>query len=72
MLLIIILDVLGSKSIWAAAVLTGGAGSFRGFHQTLHESIKCFRSHECRNRGFESHSRHGCLCAFILCFCCPV
>jgi hypothetical protein len=23
-------------------------------------------------RGFESHSRHGCLCAFILCLCCPV
>jgi hypothetical protein len=24
------------------------------------------------NRGFESHLRHGCLCAFILCLCCPV
>jgi hypothetical protein len=23
-------------------------------------------------RGFESHSRHGCLCAFILCLCCSV
>jgi hypothetical protein len=22
------------------------------------------------DRGFESHSRHGCLCAFILCLCC--
>jgi hypothetical protein len=24
------------------------------------------------DRGFESHSRHKCLCAFILCLCCPV
>jgi hypothetical protein len=24
------------------------------------------------DRGFESHSRHGCLCAFILCLCCSV
>jgi hypothetical protein len=24
------------------------------------------------DRGFESHSRHGCLCAFILCLCCYV
>jgi hypothetical protein len=24
------------------------------------------------DRRFESHSRHGCLCAFILCLCCPV
>jgi hypothetical protein len=23
-------------------------------------------------RGFESHSRHGCLCAFILCLSCSV
>jgi hypothetical protein len=22
--------------------------------------------------GFEPHSRHGCLCAFILCLCCSV
>jgi hypothetical protein len=22
--------------------------------------------------GFESHSRHGCLSAFVLCLCCPV
>jgi hypothetical protein len=24
------------------------------------------------HRGFECHSRHGCLSAFILCLCCPV
>jgi hypothetical protein len=24
------------------------------------------------DRGFESHSRIGCLCAFILCLCCSV
>jgi hypothetical protein len=24
------------------------------------------------DRGFESHSRHGCLSAFILCLCCLV
>jgi hypothetical protein len=24
------------------------------------------------DRGFESPSRHGCLCAFILCLCCSV
>jgi hypothetical protein len=24
------------------------------------------------DRGFESHSRHRCLCAFILCLCCSV
>jgi hypothetical protein len=24
------------------------------------------------DRGFQSHSRHGCLCAFILCLCCSV
>jgi hypothetical protein len=24
------------------------------------------------DRGFESHLRHGYLCAFILCLCCPV
>jgi hypothetical protein len=24
------------------------------------------------DRGFESHLRHGCLCAFILCLCCPM
>jgi hypothetical protein len=24
------------------------------------------------DRGFESHSRYGCLCAFILCMCCCV
>jgi hypothetical protein len=24
------------------------------------------------DRGFESHSKHGCLCAFILYLCCSV
>jgi hypothetical protein len=28
--------------------------------------------HEHWNRGFVSHSMHGCLCAFILCLCCSV
>jgi hypothetical protein len=30
-------------------------------------SMNCLRSLERWDRGFESHSRHGCLCAFILC-----
>jgi hypothetical protein len=29
-------------------------------------------SHERWDRGFKSHSRHGCLCAFILCLLCSV
>jgi hypothetical protein len=28
--------------------------------------------HEPWDCGFESHSRYGCLCVFILCLCCPV
>jgi hypothetical protein len=28
----------------------------------------CLRPLKHWDRGFESHSRHGCLCAFILCF----
>jgi hypothetical protein len=34
--------------------------------------MKCLRplKHWCR--GFEFQSKHGCLCAFILCLCCPV
>jgi hypothetical protein len=32
----------------------------------------CLRPLEHWDRGFESHSRHGCLSAFILCMCCPV
>jgi hypothetical protein len=27
--------------------------------------VNCLRPLECWSRGFESHSRHGCLCAFI-------
>jgi hypothetical protein len=34
--------------------------------------MNCLRSLKHCGRGFESHSRHGCLCAFILCLCCPV
>jgi hypothetical protein len=34
--------------------------------------MKCLRSLEHWDRGFESHSRHGCLSLFILCLCCPV
>jgi hypothetical protein len=30
------------------------------------------RSLERWDRGFKSHSKHGCLCGFILCLCCPV
>jgi hypothetical protein len=26
----------------------------------------------CWDRGFESHLRHGCQCAFILCLCYPM
>jgi hypothetical protein len=29
--------------------------------------MKYFRPLQHWDRGFESHSRHGCLCAFILC-----
>jgi hypothetical protein len=32
----------------------------------------CLRSLGRWDRVFESYSRHGCLCAFILCLCCPV
>jgi hypothetical protein len=32
----------------------------------------CLRSLGHWDRGFESHSRHECLCAFILCLCCSV
>jgi hypothetical protein len=34
--------------------------------------MNCLCSPKHWDRGFESHSRHGCLCAFILCLCCPV
>jgi hypothetical protein len=30
------------------------------------------RSKERCELGFKFHLRHGCLCAFILCLCCPV
>jgi hypothetical protein len=36
------------------------------------EGMNCLRSLERWDRGFESHSRYGCLCAFTLCLCCPV
>jgi hypothetical protein len=32
----------------------------------------CLRPPKRWYRGFESHSRHGYLCAFILCFCCSM
>jgi hypothetical protein len=31
------------------------------------EGMKCLRPLEHWDRGFESHSRHECLCTFILC-----
>jgi hypothetical protein len=34
--------------------------------------MKCLRPLEYWDQGFESHTRHGCLSAFILCLCCPV
>jgi hypothetical protein len=34
--------------------------------------MKRFHSLEHWGRGFESHSRHGCLSTFILCLCCIV
>jgi hypothetical protein len=36
------------------------------------EGVNCVRPLERWDREFQSHSRHGCLCAFILCLCCPV
>jgi hypothetical protein len=36
------------------------------------QGMNSLRSLEHWDRGFESHSRHGCLCAFILCLCCSV
>jgi hypothetical protein len=44
-----------------------------GRSQWLHgQSMNCLRPLKRCDRGFESHLRHGCLCAFILCLCCPV
>jgi hypothetical protein len=34
------------------------------------KGMNCLRSLESWNREFESHSRHGYQCAFILCLCC--
>jgi hypothetical protein len=34
--------------------------------------MNCLRSLERWDRGFDSHSSHRCLCAFILCLCCSV
>jgi hypothetical protein len=34
--------------------------------------VWCLRPLEHWDRGFQSHFKHGCLCAFILCLCCPV
>jgi hypothetical protein len=57
-------------------------GSFGGsFHSVMLEQLayhsgravqgmNCLRSLKHWGRGFETHSRHGCLCAFILCLCC--
>jgi hypothetical protein len=33
------------------------------------QDMNCLHSLERWDHGFESHSRHGCPCAFILCFC---
>jgi hypothetical protein len=33
------------------------------------ECMNCVRSLEHWDPGFEYHSGHGCLCAFILCLC---
>jgi hypothetical protein len=38
---------------------------------TLTRNDHSGRALEHWDRGFESHSRHGCLSAFILCLCCP-
>jgi hypothetical protein len=35
-------------------------------------TINCLHPLKHCDRGFESHLRHGCLCAFILCLCCSV
>jgi hypothetical protein len=34
--------------------------------------MNCLRPLKHWDRGFESHSRHGCLCTFILYLCCPL
>jgi hypothetical protein len=34
--------------------------------------MNCLRPLKYWDRGFESHLRHGCLCTFIPCVCCPV
>jgi hypothetical protein len=34
--------------------------------------MNCLRSLEHWDLGFDFHSRHGCLCEFILCLCCSV
>jgi hypothetical protein len=36
------------------------------------KGMNCLPSLGRWDHGFESHSRHGCLCAFIVCLCCPV
>jgi hypothetical protein len=36
------------------------------------QGMERLRSLEHCNRGFESHSRDGCLCGFLLCLCCSV
>jgi hypothetical protein len=34
--------------------------------------MNCLRSFKHWDRGFESHSRHGSLSAFLLCLCCSM
>jgi hypothetical protein len=34
--------------------------------------MNCLHSLKHWDRGFKSHSSHGCLCARLLCLCCPV
>jgi hypothetical protein len=41
-------------------------------HDHSDQDMNLLRPLERLDRGFESHSGHGCLCAFILCLCCPV
>jgi hypothetical protein len=56
------LTVVSSTKVLVPADHSGGAV----------EGMNCFRTLEHWDRGFESNSRHGYLCAFILCLCCCV
>jgi hypothetical protein len=43
-----------------------------GYRGRAVKGMNCLRSLERWDRGFESHSKHECLCEFILCSCCSV